>query len=394
MKGRVVGVDAARGIALLGMMAVNALWAVDAEGRVTWTYAVAAGRSAAVFAVLAGVSIAFMTGRRRARGDDAPAVFAVLTSRAVLIGALGLALGYADPGVTLVILAYYGALFLLAIPFTFLGTRTLLVAGLTIALIVPVVSQALRPYLHEPSGHNPSFGYLFHDPLGLVTELTLTGVYPALPWLAYVCVGMAFGRLQLSSPRVAATLLGSGAAAALAAPGLSWLLLVPLGGEEHLHATAAAAGMSTAEVAELLVWGSSGTTPSATWWWLATDAPHTSTPLDLIHTTGVAVALIGAMLLIFQVGGARTSTVLRPLTAAGSMTLTLYTAHVVFMNSPLDVFPAVTGYLLQVAVGLSLAVLLLRVRSRGPLEAVLAHAARGAKHLMVPPPPVVVPHRL
>ena len=34
--------------------------------------------------------------------------------------------------------------------------------------------------------------------------------------------------------------------------------------------------------------------------------------------------------------------------AAGAMTLTLYTAHVVFMNSPLDTFEPMDGYILQV----------------------------------------------
>src|SRR5215218_7611418 len=58
---RLIAVDATRGLALLGMMAVHALWAYDDDGNVTWTYSLAAGRSAATFALLAGVGIAFMT---------------------------------------------------------------------------------------------------------------------------------------------------------------------------------------------------------------------------------------------------------------------------------------------------------------------------------------------
>ncbi|HLR94133.1 MAG TPA: heparan-alpha-glucosaminide N-acetyltransferase domain-containing protein [Jiangellaceae bacterium] len=91
-KQRLVGVDATRGLALLGMMAVHALWAFDDEGHVTWTYELAAGRSAATFAVLAGIGIAFMTGRRQVTGTDRRAV----AVRALIIGMIGLALGYAD----------------------------------------------------------------------------------------------------------------------------------------------------------------------------------------------------------------------------------------------------------------------------------------------------------
>ena len=62
---RLVGVDATRGVALLGMMAVHALLSLDEEGRPTLTYSLLAGRASAVFAVLAGVGIALLTGRRR-----------------------------------------------------------------------------------------------------------------------------------------------------------------------------------------------------------------------------------------------------------------------------------------------------------------------------------------
>ena len=62
---RLVGVDATRGVALLGMMAVHALISFDEEEPPTVMYSLSAGRAAAVFAVLAGVGIAFLTGRRR-----------------------------------------------------------------------------------------------------------------------------------------------------------------------------------------------------------------------------------------------------------------------------------------------------------------------------------------
>jgi hypothetical protein len=61
------------------------------------------------------------------------------------------------------------------------------------------------------------------------------------------------------------------------------------------------------------------------------------------------------------------------------MTLTLYTAHVLFINSPLDVFGATPGYLIQVVAVLAFAVAWRRTVGRGPLERLAAEAARRAR---------------
>ena len=121
---RLAGVDAARGVALLGMMAAHSLSADDANGNPTLSYSLTSGRSAAAFAVLAGVGIAFMTGRARVRpGRDGRAAAASLAARALAIGAIGLALGYTDTEFAEVILPYYAVLFALAIPLVFAPHR-------------------------------------------------------------------------------------------------------------------------------------------------------------------------------------------------------------------------------------------------------------------------------
>ena len=377
--GRLIGVDATRGLALLGMMAVHALWAYDEDGEVTWTYALAAGRSAATFALLAGVGIAFMTRRRRVERGDRRAVAASLAARAGVIGAVGLLLGGTDAGLATVILAYYAVLFVLAIPAVFLSTRVLVALGATIAVVVPVLSHLIRPSLPDPAGGNVALAQLFADPFGLLTQLALTGLYPALPWMAYVCIGIAIGRMQLSSHRVAVRLFAVGSGLAVSAWGLSLVLLGPLGGRAELYASAAGGGLSQTDVDDILIWGGDGSTPTDTWWWLGTAAPHTTTPLDLVHTIGVAIAVLGGMLLLAR----RYGSVFAPIAAAGSMTLTLYTAHVLFLNSPWDVFQPTTGYLVQVTVALGFAVAWRAAVGRGPLEALAADAARTARQAVV-----------
>lgn len=96
------------------MVAVHSLWAYDDD--VTWHYALAAGQSAATFAPLAGVGIAFMTTRRPVGPGERRATAASLAARAGVIGAVGLALGWTDASLATVILVYYAVLFVLAIP--------------------------------------------------------------------------------------------------------------------------------------------------------------------------------------------------------------------------------------------------------------------------------------
>ena len=383
---RLVGVDATRGVALLGMMAVHALISFDEEEQPTVMYSLSAGRAAAVFAVLAGVGIAFLTGRRRvALGRPARQALAVLSARAAVIGAIGLALGYADSDIAMVILPYYAVLFLIAVPLVLLPTPALVALGAAIPAGMPFLSHLVRADLPSTTGVNHSFADLFTDPVGMLQELLLTGEYPALPWATYVCTGIVVGRLRLQSSKTAAGLLLGGAAGAVAAVVLSAWLLGPMGGLLRLRA--AGTGDKDVTVADILAFGADGVTPTNTTWWLAVQAPHTGNPLDLLHTTGTAVALLGALLLLGHVTTpvlrAAIDLVLAPLAAAGSMTLTLYTAHIVFMNSPLDNFDATQGYVVQVVVAVLFALLWRQTVSRGPLESLTTWTARraaGAPH--------------
>ena len=371
--GRLTGVDATRGLALLGMMAVQALYASGPDDRPTLVYSLSAGRSATVFAVLAGLGIAFLTGRRRVPlGRPAREAAASLAARALVIGAIGLALGYVAPEIATVILPYYAVLFVIAVPLVLLPTPALAALGVAVAVGMPVLSNRLRAALPVHEANNHSFVDLATDPSGTLTELLLTGEYPVLVWAAYVCVGIAIGRLRLSSPAVAAALLAAGAVVAAGAIGLSTYLLTAMGGRAAIEA--AGTGRDAVSVAQILNFGADGVTPTTSIWWLAVRAPHTGTPIDVLHTAGTAVALLGALLLLGHIAvpalAKMIAVLLAPLAAAGSMPLTLYTAHVAFLSSPLDVFDAATGFYVQVITALVFAMAWRQAVGRGPLESV------------------------
>lgn len=385
---RLVGVDAARGVALLGMMAVHALYATDGTGAPSLASDLAGGRAAALFAVLAGVGVAFVTRRRRVPLVRAVATTASLLARAAVVGAIGLALGWTDPALAGVILPFYAVLFVAAVPMVFSPTALLGLAGLAGVVGLPFASLALRQGLPPAVLGNVGFVDLVADPAAVLRELTLTGLYPALSWLPYMAIGIVVGRLRLGSPRVAATLAAAGASLAVLAAAGSRLLLTLGGAATRIQADAVAQGMTPARFREITTLGPEGVTPPTSAWWLALATPHSSTPFDLLHTVGSSVAVIGVMLLLGHV----TNPVLRPLiglvqaplAAAGSMTLTFYTAHVLFLNSGFDTYSAEVGYALQVLVALLGGLAWRATAGRGPLERTVAVVSRRASSAVSP----------
>lgn len=291
--GRVIGVDVARGLALIGMMAVHVFATFDRHGTPTLATVLAAGRSATTFVLVAGVSLAFLSGGQRVvEGRARTAAAAGIAVRALLIGAIGLLLGYAADAIEVeVILPYYAALFLLAIPLLGRRPRTLALAAAALIAVAPVVTLALVD-ADGPSfrgSDNATFDTLVDDPSGLIVGLLVTGPYPVLAYLAYLCAGLAIGRLDLSSRRLATWLLGGGLCLALTARIVSAVLLYPLGGLRHLQGIGPSSAAPVTR--DALLWDPEQTW---SWWYLALPAPHSITPIDMVHTLGSAMAVLGA----------------------------------------------------------------------------------------------------
>lgn len=64
MSQRIEGLDLARGVALVGMLAVHVFPTFDGDGSASLATQIASGRSSAVFATMAGVGLALVTGGR------------------------------------------------------------------------------------------------------------------------------------------------------------------------------------------------------------------------------------------------------------------------------------------------------------------------------------------
>lgn len=362
MPGRVVGLDVARCVALLGMVTTHVLDERGPDGGLTLGQWLAGGRASALFAVLAGVTLALMSGGPTpVAGRERLARSAGVAVRGLLVALLGLVLALADSGLA-VILTYYGLLFCLGLAFVGLRTRSLLLLAAAWVVVVPVLSRAARPHLPDRGYDSPGFEQLA-EPGRLLSELLLTGYYPVLPWLAYLLVGMALGRADLRSPRVGALAAAGG-------------LLLAVGATQLSHALSAT-WPAVPGLPDVVATGTFGTTPpDGPWSWLLVVAPHSATPFDLAATVGSSLLVVGVCLLVVgRLSGVPLEAV-RVLFGAGTMTLTLYSLHVLLRTERVWPPDEPAAYPWHVLVLLAVGAGYAAARRPGPLERVVSLSSR------------------
>lgn len=380
--GRMIGLDLARGLAILGMFAAHVGPDPSVGGPLGWVMEVARGRSSALFALLAGFTLVLLTGRPEPRTGRSgrQAVGRVLIRAAVLM-ALGYALVLLDTDVD-VILSFYGLLFVLALPLYRMSAATLALIAASTALVMPQVLYLLRAALDGGSLADAVVGL---DPLARLTgsdgvlELFVTGEYPALTWFSFIVAGMAVAKLDLSRRDELAKLAFTGAVLAVIGYGGSWLAL-------HL-VPGARAGVSAA---------TDGGPAASAWWsdavgeefasghpaWLLVASPHSQTTWSIAGNTGVALAVLAACFAVVRFAGPRVR-LLAPLAAVGSISLTAYVAHIfaIRLLGTVDgeewaALPVLLGFAVA---AMALALLWTRFFRRGPLEYLLYSATKPAR---------------
>ncbi|MEC5190574.1 putative membrane protein [Arthrobacter sp. MP_M7] len=379
---RLSGIDAARGLALLGMMATHVLPTFESNPQLTptWVGLVFSGRASALFAVLAGIGLALATGKQEPfQGPQLWAARRGVALRALVVAAVGLSLGGLEVNIA-IILVHYAVLFLCILPFLGLDARHLLVLAAGWVLVTPAVAFLLRPWLLTATpalqlGHNPQWEDL-STPAVLLGDLFLTGYYPVFQWIAYLLIGLAIGRLALTTAAVPALLLAAGTAVAVLARWFSLVMMEDWGGRAALQASLL---KPSYPLESLLQVNLAGVDQTGSAWWLASSAPHSGTTLDLLHTSGVAAAVVGTCLLLGRLAERIRADLLLPLRGAGAMTLSLYTAHLCVMASlygqPLPSGWTLEGvYWAQALALLAIGGIVAALGWRGPLEWV-AHAA-------------------
>jgi uncharacterized membrane protein len=352
---RIAGLDVARGLAVLGMFAAHfGLGGELALDPSTWA-GVVDGRSSILFATLAGVSVALLSGRSHPpRGLDLQRVRVRIVVRAVWVFAIGWLLTALDTFVA-VILGVYGLLFVLVLPFLGWSVRRLLVAATVVAVAVPPLLVVLGQQLTAAGSAEQTVAFL-----------GVTGYYPALLWLAFVLVGLAIGRLDLASPAVRRRLAAVAAVAVVVGYGGGWLSTRLLAG---------GVPSSGPEVGFRF--------PPGEWRiaWLTGAQPHSGTTFEVVGSTGFAVLVVVACLVVADRAPAATA----PVAAVGALALTVYTVHVLAIRVLMDVAPrAAQGadtWFVFVGTAVLGATLWRLFVGRGPLEALLTWTSSRAARL-------------
>jgi uncharacterized membrane protein YeiB len=316
------------------------------------------GRSAVLFGVLAGVSIALLSGGTRpALGDDLIRARVRIMVRAAWVFLIGGLLELLGTEV-LVILGVYAVLFVLALPFLRWSPRRLLLLAAGLAVVAPPVSLLLSQVAVMAEAETA------------FASLVLTGAYPVLWWWAFVLVGLAIGRLDLSARRVRAILFLAGAAAAVAGYALGWL-------STQLLANGVAVREPTDAYERMPGWNE-GSIGQWDWAWLSGAQPHTGTPFWLLASAGVATAVIAVCLVIAEAS----PRLAYPVASVGAMALTAYSLQIVALR----VFPPDGSFgghiwILFIAGVVVFAVAWRLLVGRGPLERLLTWSSNRAARL-------------
>ncbi|ASO22573.1 putative membrane protein [Actinoalloteichus hoggarensis] len=376
---RLLGVDAARGLAVLGMFAAH-LGPHPRDGGAGEAMWMFHGFPSALFALLAGLSLALLTGGANpVRGAARRTAALRILLRALLLFPLGLLLAALGTNV-LVILCYYAIYFVLALPMLWL--RPLVVASCAGVLAVggPLLSFVIRGAVEPMQGPFEYTRFSLADGDGLLA-LFVSGTYPALTWLPFVLAGVVLGRLRLRRLRAAAWTAVAGGAAVLLGYGGSWLVSTRFGARQRLHEllagglapTPIGSGASdsveaVAALDERIRWGMLGTVPTTDPAWLSIASPHSGTPFDVVGATGVALLVLAACLFLVRAGVVRS--VLSPIIAVGSMPLTIYSGHLVGLamlgSVPPELdFPVLISFIVGAG---AFAMVWHRFVGRGPLE--------------------------
>ena len=388
---RLVGLDAARGLALIGMMAAHVGLTTCGLTSVPGLLNQAHGRSAILFSVIAGFSLGIMSGRTTAHtGEQLVRTRLRLLVRSALLLVLGAALSTLATMVA-IILGYYAAWLALAIPvLTWRAPRLFALAGLT-ALIGPLLVQGV-PWALSRAGLTAS--PVMSDGNDALLSFFFTGTYSGALWMAYIYLGLGLSRLDWSRRANLWRLAGAGALCAVLGYAGGWAASAAVGDPDSYHlvspADPAQCHLEDADPPE----GPGAPSDAASSSWtaqfdekgggteedggaiidpgppglsqLATAAPHSDTPFEALGSGGAAMTLIA----VLQLVGRRARHVLAPLAAMGSMSLTVYCGHIVVIwatENPYD--PTDNRFFAAMAGGFAVfAMAWLAIWARGPLE--------------------------
>ncbi len=294
---RIVGIDVARAVAMLGMIIVH-FARFDGSGGALDTIAESMrGRAMPLFMLLGGLGVTLVS--RRAKNPDRG-----LFIRAVILLMLGLALHELSTGIAIVLQSY--ALFFAVSPLLRRLPSTVLVGS---AAMIAVAGSVTYQTVGQPRRTTP-YTELF-DRIDGVRSLVFDGFYPFFPVAAFFILGMWIGRLDLRQERIAGVLTGVGVAVGV---GSVWGANVLV---DWFDVDRARFGI-----------GGPGDDRPFTWVRLLDHTGHSEMLAWVLSATGTAAAVLGLSLLITP----RLGVAVQPVASLGALALTFYAFQALMTN--------------------------------------------------------------
>lgn len=300
MKNRIIGIDVARAIAIIGMIIVNfkVVLSHSENSLLSSILSVLDGKAAATFVVLAGVGIALMsnTAIQNNHKEKLQKAKKGILKRAIflfLIGLTYLSIWPAD------ILHFYGIYMLGTLFLLSASPKTIFRSAIALILLYPL-SMTFFPY-----DQNWNFTTLeyhnFWTTKGFIINLFYNGFHPVLPWMAFMWIGLWFGKKDLHDTQFVKRALWISLIVFVFTQLLSYGLLTIL----------SAGSLTTRE--ELLP--------------ILGTAPMPPLPLYMISGISIAIATISSCILLAKEKSH--SIFIKVLTHTGQLALTFYVAHVI-----------------------------------------------------------------
>jgi uncharacterized membrane protein YeiB len=350
VKERIIGIDIARALAVIGMIIVN-FKIVLGENGLSWVKSFASafnGKAAATFVVLAGVGLALMTNSALRNNDSQKLQTARIriAKRALFLFIVGLsyiAIWPAD------ILHFYGIYMLAILLLLSSKEKTILISAITLILLYPL----LLAFLNYETGWNfDTLEYLdFWTFTGFTRNLFFNGFHPVIPWTSFMLFGFWFGKQDLKSDSFIKKAFWVSSIAFVAIQILSHVSISFLSEGNEQTAT---------ELSEII-----GTNPMPPF------------PIYMFNGIAISTSIISACIII----GKRFSTnkILLALNKTGQLALTFYVAHVIIGMGILEAInpEKMRNYPIEFSVGYALvfslvcvlfATFWLKNRENGPIE--------------------------
>jgi uncharacterized protein len=200
VKQRIIGIDVARALAVIGMIIVN-FKVVFGEKGLVWVESLVSvfdGKAAATFVVLAGVGLALMTNSAIKNNDQVKIKIARIRiiKRALFLFVVGLsyiAIWPAD------ILHFYGVYMAITIVLLTSKEKNILISAIVLIALFPLL---MTLWNYETGWNFETLYYQdFWTPKGFIRNLFFNGFHPVIPWTSFMLFGYWFGKQDLHNDK-------------------------------------------------------------------------------------------------------------------------------------------------------------------------------------------------